>query len=151
MNSSTISVQVPTLRLRSTAVGIVNNISKTVTDIYLKQQVTIQQHVNKIYYSERNKLLFKSTPTHSNQQLAALLKRFCAKLPGDCKEFDPEILSCTSSRYLLGQHLEDIWRFMYTFCNICGNLTALGVRNALRSIESSIQVQSSRFLQVPPC
>ena len=62
----------------------------------------------------------------------------CTKLLGDCKEFDPEILSCTTTRYLLGQ---DIWHFTYTFSNICRNILALGVRNALRSVESSIQVQ----------
>ena len=62
---------------------------KPVTDTYLKQ-VTVQQHMNKIYYSERNKRLFKNAPTHLNQQLAAPLERFCAKLLGDCKEFDPE-------------------------------------------------------------
>ena len=62
--------------------------------------------MNKIYYSERNKRLFKNAPTQSNQQLAAPLKRFCAKLLGDSKEFDPEIFSCSTSRYLLGQHLK---------------------------------------------
>ena len=35
----------------------------------------------------------------STLYVAALLKRFCAKLLGDCKEFDPEIYSCTTSRY----------------------------------------------------
>ena len=75
------------------------------TDIYLKQ-VTVQQHMNEIFYSERNKHLFKNAPTHSNQQLAAPLERFCAKLLGDCKEFDPEFFSCTTSQYLLGRHLE---------------------------------------------
>ena len=58
--------------------------------------------MNEIYYSERNTLLFKNAPTHSNQQLAAPLERFCAKLLSDCKEFDPE----TVSRYLLGRHLK---------------------------------------------
>ena len=43
---------------------------------------------------------------HSNQQLATPFKRLCAKLLGDCKEFDPEIFSCTTSQYLLGRHLE---------------------------------------------
>ena len=62
--------------------------------------------MNKIYYSERNKRLFKKAPTHSNQQLAALFECFCAKLLGDCKKFDPKIFSCTTSRYLLGWHLE---------------------------------------------
>ena len=63
--------------------------------------------MNEIYYSERNKRLFKNAPTHSNQQqLAAPLERFCAKLLGDCKEFDPETFSCTTSRYLLGRHLK---------------------------------------------
>ena len=62
--------------------------------------------MNEIYYSERNKRLFKKALTHSNQQLAAPLERFCAKLLGDCKVFDPEFFSCTTSRYLLGWHLE---------------------------------------------
>ena len=44
---------------------------------------------------------------------------------------------------------EDIWDLMYTFSNICRNLNALGVRNALQSIESSIPF--SIFLYVPPC
>ena len=43
---------------------------------------------------------------HSNQQLATPFKRLCAKLLGDCKEFDPEIFSCTTSQYLLGWHLK---------------------------------------------
>ena len=42
--------------------------------------------------------------------------------------------------------LKAIWRFVYTFGNICMNLAALGVRNALWSVESSIQVQFLRFL-----
>ena len=75
------------------------------TDIYLKQ-VTVQQHMNEIFYSERNQRLFKNAPTYSNKQLAAPLERFCAKLLGDCKEFDPEIFACTTSRYFLGRHLE---------------------------------------------
>ena len=33
-----------------------------------------------------------------------------------------------------------IWRFVYTFSNICMDLAALGIRNALWSVESSIQV-----------
>ena len=78
---------------------------KTVTDIYL-EQVTVQQHMNKIYYSERNKLLFKNTPIHSNQQLAIQLEHFCTKLLSDCKDFNPEIFSCTTSRYLLGQDVK---------------------------------------------
>ena len=108
--------------------------------------------MNEISYSERNKLLFKNAPTHSKQQLAAPLKRFCAKLLGDCQEFDPEIFSCTTLRYLLGRHLKISGAlYMYSFSNICMDLTTLGVRNALRSIESFIQVQFSRFLLVPPC
>ena len=35
------------------------------------------------------------------------------------------------------RYLIDIWRFVYTFSNICKNLAALGVRNALWSVESS--------------
>ena len=62
--------------------------------------------MNEIYFSKRNKLLFKNAPTHSNQQLAALLKCLCDKLFGDCKEFDREVFSCTTSRYLLRQHMK---------------------------------------------
>ena len=97
--------------------------------------------MNEIYYSERNKLLFKNAPTHSNQQLAAPLERFCAKLLGDCKEFDPEIFSCTTSRYLLGRHVKIAGALCIHFVIFVGILTAFGVRNALRSVESSIQVQ----------
>ena len=82
------------------------NISKNITDIFLKQ-VTVQQHMNEIFYSERNKLLFKNASTHSSQQLATPLKCFCAKLLGDCKEFGSwNFFSCTTSRYLLGWHLK---------------------------------------------
>ena len=34
---------------------------------------------------------------------------------------------------------------MYSFSNICKDLTTSGVRNALRSVESFIQVQFSRL------
>ena len=72
--------------------------------------------MNEIYHLEGNKLLFKKTPTHFNQQLAAPLKRFCAKLLSDCKEFDPEIFSCTTSQYVLGRHV----KISGTLCgNIC--------------------------------
>ena len=46
------------------------------------------------------------------------------------------MFSCTTTRCLLGQHV--------TLC--CKNLSALGIRNALQSIESSIEVQFSKFL-----
>ena len=75
--------------------------------------------MNEIYYSERNNLLFESAPMHSNQQLATPLERFCAKLLGDCKEFDPEFFSCTTSWYLLGPH-KDIWHLMYTLVLFVG-------------------------------
>ena len=42
----------------------------------------------------------------SNQQLAAPLEHFCAKLLSDCKEFNPGPFSCTTSLYLLGRHLK---------------------------------------------
>ena len=41
---------------------------------------------------------------HLNQQLAVTLK-LCAKLAGNCKDFDPEIFSCTTTQYLLGLHV----------------------------------------------
>ena len=104
--------------------------------------------MKEIYYSVRNKRLFKNAPTHSNQQLAAPLERFCAKLLGDCKEFDPEIFFLHYFTVFTRSALGDICRFMYIFSNICRNVTALGVRNAL---QPSIQVQLSRFLLVPPC
>ena len=56
---------------------------------------------------------------------------------------DPEIFSCTTTRYLLGRHVK-ISAMALCVYYICRNLTALGVRNALRSVESSIQVQFSR-------
>ena len=88
--------------------------------------------MNEIHYLERNKRLFKNAPTHSNQQLAAPLEHFCAKLLGNCKEFDPEIFFFLHYFTVFTRSaLPDIWRFMY---NICRNLTALGVRNALRSV-----------------
>ena len=62
--------------------------------------------MNEIYYSERNEHLFKNTPTRSNQELAAPPECFCAKLLCNCKEFDPEIFSCTTSRYLVRWHLK---------------------------------------------
>ena len=109
------------------------NISKNITDIFLKQ-VTVQQHMNEILYSEGNKLLFKNAPTHSSQQLAAPLERFCAKLLGDCKEFGSwNFFFLHYFTVFTRLALEDIWHFMYTFSNICGNLTALGVRNVLRA------------------
>ena len=91
------------------------------------KQVTVQQHLKNL---ERNKLLFKTPPKYSNQQLDAPLECLCAKFLSNCD------FSCTTSRHLLGWHMT-IWCFMYTFHNICRNLTALGVRNALWSVESS--------------
>ena len=44
---------------------------------------------------------------HFNQQLVTHSKHFFAKLSGDCKEFDPEMLFCTSISHLL----DDIWIF----------------------------------------
>ena len=79
---------------------------------------------------------------HSNQQSAAPLKHFCTKLLGDYKEFFPEFFFLHYFTVFTRSALEHIWRFMYTFCR---NLTALCVRNALRSVESSIQGQFSRF------
>ena len=78
--------------------------------------------------------MLKKAPTHSNQQLAALCEHLCAKLLSDYKEFDPEICSCTTTRYLLGPHSKAL------------GILSLGTRNALRSVESSIQVKFSRFL-----
>ena len=51
--------------------------------------------------------LFKNTLTHSNQQLAALLEHLCAKLLINCKEFDPENISCTTIWYYLA--CKHIW------------------------------------------
>ena len=106
-------------------VGIVNNILKTVPDIYLKQ-VTVQQHTNEISYSDRNNLLFKNATTHLNQQLAAPLKRFCVKLLSDCKEFDPEIFSYSTLRYFLPffqWHLS--WYFLSRHVKISDALSIL--------------------------
>ena len=73
------------------AAGIVNllfNISKTITDIIFKQ-VTVEQHMKVM--QTKKKVLFKNTPTHSNQQLATPCGHFCAKLLSDCKEFDADV------------------------------------------------------------
>ena len=49
-------------------------------------------------------LLFKNTPTHLNQQLAVPLEPFCAKLLGNCKEFDPDIFpALLHGVYLVGK------------------------------------------------
>ena len=50
---------------------------------------------------------------------------------------------------LIGRHIKISGACVY-FSNICRNLTALGVRNALQSVESSIQGHFSRFLYMPP-
>ena len=83
---------------------------------------------------------------HLNQQLAAPLKRFCAKLLGDCKEFNPEVFFLA---VFIRSAREDMWHFIYTFSHLSRNLTALGVTNAIWSVELSIQVQFSRFLYMP--
>ena len=62
----------------------------------------------------------------------------------DCKRFGLEILLCTVAVFARSAR-KDIWYFMLTFSNICRNLTALVVRIALRSIESSLQVRFSRL------
>ena len=62
-------------------------------------------------------LLFKNASTHLNQQLAAPLEHFCAKLLGDCKEFDPDILSCITAVFTRLAS-KDIRLFMYNFSNI---------------------------------
>ena len=76
----------------------------------------------------------KAPLTYLNQQLAAPLEHFCVKLLDDCKEFDPQIFFLHYFTVFTRLALEDIWRFMYTFSNICRNLTALGIRNAFQSI-----------------
>ena len=62
----------------------------------------------------------------------------CAKLLSYCKKFVLEFFSCTTARYLLGQHVKISGA-------LCMNLAALGARNALWSVESSIQVQFRDF------
>ena len=84
------------------------------------------------------KVLFKKAPTHSNQQLDAQREHFCAKLLSDYKEFEPEIFLALYMIFAR-QAFKDIWHFGYTFSNICKNLPDLGTRNALWSVESSIQ------------
>ena len=86
---------------------------------------------------------------HSNKQLAVPHEHFCTKLLSDYKEFNPEIFSFTTIFARSG--LRELWCFRCTFSNIYKNFPSLGVRNALQSVELSIQVQFSRFLQVPPC
>ena len=105
----------PTWRMLVKAVGdpfggndcaLAETIANKHPGMYSNELLVTCMNMNEIYYSERNKLLFKNAPTHSNQRLAAPLERFCAKLLGDCKEFDPEIVSSTTSRYLLGRHVK---------------------------------------------
>ena len=61
--------------------------------------------MKEISYLE-TKSLFKKTPVHLNWQLAAPREHFCAKLLSNRKKFDPEIFSCTTTRYLLGWHVK---------------------------------------------
>ena len=56
----------------------------------------------------------------------------CAKLLSDCKEFDPEKIFLHYYAVVARSVHKDIWYFVYTFSN---HLTALGARNALRSVE----------------
>ena len=63
----------------------------------------------------------------------------------DCKRFGLEIFLCTVAVFARSAR-KDIWYFMLTFSNICRNLTALVVRIALRTIESSLQVRFSRLV-----
>ena len=95
-------------------------------------------------YSETRQLHFKNPPTHLNQQLAAQLEHFCVKLLGNCKKVNPEIFFLHYYMAIARSAREDI-------CTFSRNLTALGIRNALSSVESSIQVQFLRFLYMPPC
>ena len=97
----------------------------------------------------------------TSNYIAAQLEHFCAKLLGNCKEFDPECFSWTTSRYLLGRHInifgillvtatvksliQNIFlallhriftrsahkHIWYTFSNVCKNLTALGVKKCI--------------------
>ena len=67
----------------------------------------------------------------------------CTKLLTDYKEFDPEIFSCTYYTIFARLARKDICRFMYTFSNIYRSLTALGIRNALQSVECPISLHAA--------
>ena len=74
--------------------SLISNISKPVTDIYLKQ-VTVEQHMKEIYYLKVKKAFvvkslnaFEPPLSHT---IAIRHEHFCAKLLGDCKDFDPDI------------------------------------------------------------
>ena len=71
--------------------------------------------------------MFNNVLKQSKQQLAALFEHFCAKLLSDCKEFNPEFFSCTTTRYLLGQHVKISGAFLCI-------LLVIFVRNVLQSM-----------------
>ena len=52
---------------------------------------------------------------HLNQQLVPLLEQFCAKLLGNCKEFDLESFSCATTQYLLGRHAKISANLLFGF------------------------------------
>ena len=76
---------------------------------------------------------------HSNQQLAAPLEHTAPNYSVTVKSLILIFFFFFLHNYTVVARLahKDIWRFVYIFSNICRNLTALGVRNALWSIESS--------------
>ena len=95
-------------------------ISKNITDIYFKQ-VIVSQHMKEIYYLEMKKLLFEKTSMHLNQQLPA------PHAPNYSVTVKCSILKYFLALLQLGRHVK-----------ISGALCIhLGIRNALRNVESS--------------
>ena len=86
----------------------------------------------------KKKVRFRKAPTHSNQQLDALREHFVPNYSATIKSSN---LKFFLHYYMIFARsaFKDIWHFGYTFSNICKNFPDLGVRNALWSVESSIQ------------
>ena len=96
-----------------------------------------------MYYLEAKKLLFKNASMHLKQQLARSLEH-------SLRQITQQLQRVRSWNFFLHYYTVFVWsalnwRFVYAFSNICRNLTVLGIRNALQSVESSIQVQFLRL------
>ena len=73
------------------AAGIVN-----LANMHSQTSYSPTAHERNVLF-EGKKRLPKNVPMHLNQQLAAPLEDFCAKLLGNWKEFTPEIVSYTTT------------------------------------------------------
>ena len=112
--------------------------SKTVTDIHLKQ-VAAQQQTKEIHFSETKKRLLKWLNAFEPATRRTARTLFAPNYSATVKS---SILNFFLHYYTVFARsvLKAIWHFVYTFSNNCMNLAALGIRNALWSIESSIQL-----------